>query len=60
MTKLNIRRQPTTRIHPGDRQRLNELALVLGITQYEALRLALRVGFASLETNPQGLMGVEI
>jgi hypothetical protein len=47
-----VRKQPTTRINPDQRTRLNEFAYALGITQYEALGMILDAGFQTLENSP--------
>ena len=48
-SQLQVRSQPTTRIHREDRNRVNELASQLNVLNLEALRIVLMAGFEAIE-----------
>lgn len=48
-SQLQVRSQPTTRIHREDKNRVNELASELNVLNLEALRIVLMAGFEAIE-----------
>ena len=48
-SQLQVRNQPTTRIHREDKNRVDELASELNVLNLEALRIVLMAGFEAIE-----------
>lgn len=48
-SQLQVRSQPTTRIHREDKHRVDELASKLNVLHLEALRIVLMAGFEAIE-----------